>query len=50
MPDENEILYDKALESITALFSDTSVSKRQCAENLNSLIGEIQTMIDSLDT
>jgi len=40
--------YDAALEAIIELFSDQSMSKAECRENLNSLIGEIETMIDSL--
>jgi len=45
----NEDLYEKALVAIQTLFNDTSVSQREAEENLNSLIGEIETMIESLD-
>ena len=45
----DEDLYDKALVAATILFSDMSVSQRETKENLNSLIGEIETMIDSLE-
>lgn len=44
----NEELYDAAVKATTELFSDQSVSKGKCRENLQELIGEIQTMIDSL--
>jgi len=37
----NEQLYDKAVEVITALFNDMSVSKIDTQENLDTLIGEI---------
>ena len=42
-------LYDKALNAITELFSDQSVSKKEAKINLDALIGEIETMIESLD-
>lgn len=45
----NKELYDKALEAITELFSDTSVSKETAIENLNTLLGEIEVMIESLE-
>ena len=45
----NEELYDKAMEAITDLFSDTSVSSRMCKENLANLVDEIHIMIDSLE-
>ena len=44
---DNEQLYENALEAITELFSDTSVSQGKAVENLESLIQEIQTMIES---
>lgn len=44
----NEELYEKALEAITELFSDTSVSQSECKRNLQELISEIKTMIGSL--
>jgi hypothetical protein len=46
----NEQLYEKAMQAITSLFNDTSVSRSECRRNLEELIGEIKTMIDSLDT
>jgi len=45
----NEELYERANTAITELFSDNSVSAHKCVENLESLIGEMQVMIDSLD-
>jgi len=47
---QNQELYDKAMAAITELFSDESVSKEVCIGNLDSLIGEIETMKDSLET
>jgi hypothetical protein len=45
---DNEEMYDKALEAITDLFSDKSVSQEKCKENLRGLIDEIKGMIASL--
>ena len=45
----NDELYQKAEESITALFSDMSVSQSDCKDNLNSLIDFIEGMIDTLE-
>ena len=45
----NEELYERANTAITELFNDNSVSAHKCVENLESLIGEMQVMIDSLD-
>ena len=44
----NDELYEKALGAIRELFSDTSVSSSQARDNLNSLIGEIQIMMETL--
>ncbi len=44
-----ENLYDKALEAIKELFGDESLSQEEAKETLNSLILEIEKMIDSLD-
>lgn len=44
-----ETLYEKAHEAIEELFSDKSVTQEEAKENLNSLIDEIQTMIETLD-
>lgn len=45
----NEDLYNKALETITELFNDTSVSQKEAKANLESLISEMEIMIESLD-
>lgn len=44
----NDQLYERALEAITRLFSDQSVGVSTAIENLESLQGEIDIMIDSL--
>lgn len=44
----NDELYEKALQAITDLFSDKSVSQSEARRNLETLIGEIQIMIDTL--
>jgi len=44
----NEELYEKAVEAITELFSDSSVSQSTAKKNLNSLIGEIEILISTL--
>jgi len=44
----NEELYQAAMDAITALFSDKSVSVSVCRENLDTLLTEIETMMDSL--
>jgi len=46
---DNEQLYEKALEATRELFLDRSVSQGEAIANLQSLIHEIQIMIDSLD-
>jgi hypothetical protein len=48
-PMDNEELYERAMKAITALFNDLSVSKETTVENLHTLIGEIRTMIKSLE-
>lgn len=45
----NDELYEMALQSINNLFSDTSVSKETAKYNLESLIEEIKTMLESLE-
>ena len=45
----NEELYEKALEAVTELFSDLSVTKTETKDNLQDLVGEIESMLDSLD-
>lgn len=44
----NEELYQKALEAITRLFSDQSVSQAETMRQLDELIGEIRVMQDTL--
>jgi hypothetical protein len=44
----NEELYQQAMDAITRLFSDKSVSVSTARENLNSLIGKIEILLDSL--
>ncbi len=44
----NQELYDTAIYAIEELFGDTSVSKEKAKENLESLIHEIEVMIQSL--
>jgi len=44
----NEELFDAAMDAINASFTDDSVSKEETANGLRDLIGEIETMIDSL--
>jgi len=46
---DNKNLYDIAIKSIQDLYGDKSVSISTCKENLNSLIGEIEIMLDCLD-
>ena len=45
----HEELYEKAMEAISELFGDTSVSQGETKASLNTLIGEIEIMIDTLD-
>lgn len=45
----NEELYDKALEAIQALFGDMSVPVWETKENLRTLIGEIEIMLEALE-
>lgn len=44
----NEELYEKAKDAIMDLFSDMSVSPEQAKENLETLVEEIQILIDTL--
>lgn len=46
----NEELYQKAVEAVTKLFSDMSVSRSEAADNLRALIGEIEIMLSTLET
>jgi len=45
----NEQLYKEASEAIGRLFSDKSVSQEEAKANLESLIGEIEIMIESME-
>lgn len=45
----NERLYDAAMDAINALFGDQNVSRSETKNNLNSLIGEIEIMLNALD-
>lgn len=49
MKEKNQALYDAAVDAITELFSDQSVSKEQAKSNLQGLKEEINTMIESLE-
>ena len=44
-----ENLYEKAKKAIDELFSDESVTQEETKENLESLMNEIQTLIETLD-
>ena len=46
MPSED--LYQRALDAITELFSDSSASISECREDLESLQSEIDILLDSL--
>jgi len=50
MKSKNDILVDEAMEAIRKLFSDTSVSKNVTKQNLESLVLDIEIVIDSLET
>ncbi len=45
---ENEKLYEKALDAVRELFSDTSVSQEETKIALDSLVDEIEMMKESL--
>lgn len=47
-PTLNDKLYDAALEAINRLYSDTSVSRFKAAQNLSTLRGEIDILLDTL--
>ena len=44
----NEDLKQDAIDAVNALFSDQSVSQEQCRENLEEVVGEIETMLESM--
>lgn len=46
---DNQELYDLALEAITKLFSDTSVSRSTAKENLENLKDEINVLLSTLE-
>ena len=46
---KNQKLYKGALQAIRELFGDTSVSQEEAIQNLQSLIDEINIMIESLE-
>lgn len=46
---DNDKLYELAMNAITELFNDHSVPKRKAIENLETLKGEIDTMIECLE-
>jgi len=44
----SDLIYDRTKRAIDAMFSDTSVSKETTRERLETLIEEINVMIESL--
>lgn len=46
---KNEQLYEETLNQIRKLYSDTSVDTEVAKENLQTLIYEIENMIEALD-
>lgn len=46
---KNELLYEKALAAIKALFEDTSVDAHQAIDNLNTLADEIEDLVSALE-
>lgn len=46
---ENEALYEKAMEAIMELYSDTSVSRAEAKVNLKSLMDEIRILLETLE-
>ncbi len=47
---QNEILYDQAMSAIRKLWEDQSVGPDQAIDNLSELQGEIEVMIDALQS
>lgn len=45
---DNESLYRKAVDAITALYSDVSVPRRKARENMISLQSEIDILLSTL--
>lgn len=46
----NDELYEQALKAITELFNDTSVSPAETKKQLEDLMGEIEVMINALES
>ncbi len=44
----NKELFDRAMEAVTELFEDRSVSKEKAIENLEALQSEIDMLIEGL--
>ena len=49
MRQDNEDLYDEALDAINELFTDTSVSQDDTLANLSSLVDEIKFLKNSIE-
>ena len=45
----NEALYEDVMSAIDRLYSDTSVSQHITRENLQTIIGEIEVLIETID-
>ena len=45
---ENERLYEEVEEALNKLFSDQTVSKRECAANMKGIIEDCEIKIESL--
>lgn len=45
----NDELYERAVRAINDLYSDTSVSREETADNLNNLVWEIQILLETLE-
>jgi len=49
MMDDHEQLFEEAVDAVTRLFSDNSVDRQRTKEDLETLAGEIQVMLDTLE-
>lgn len=47
---KNEKLYESAIEAVNRLFSDQSVPQSEARKNLRALRGEIDILLDTLNT
>ena len=47
--DTHESLYKAVMDAINELYSDTSVPQSKTKEDLESIQGEINTMLDALE-